>query len=141
MGGTWEATGDSASGSAFRIQSTFDWEPSLEVVRARSCTLNGDGEATPWLEAYVYRQVRTDALACLALSRWGAVYEGNATVLDGGALQFDLKAYEDDRSVPQVARFELGKDGRLRTRVWSVDGAGRTLRLDVEHTRVGSKRD
>ena len=140
VGSTWEADGDSASGSAFRIHSTFEWMPSLEVVFARVEALNGDGEATHLLDAYIYRHVRDDALRCLALSNRGGVYEGDVTVLDGGALQLDVKVYEGDRVVPHVAQFEIEDDGHLRARLWSVEGAERTLALDVEHRKLEPKR-
>jgi hypothetical protein len=141
VGGTWEANGDPASGNAFRIHSTFEWVPSLEVVLARVNALNEAGEATPLLDAYVYRHVRDDALRCLALSSRGGVYEGGVTVLDGGALELDLKVYEGDRAVPHVARFDVGNDGHLRTRVWSLDGDVRTLAFDVEHEKRAPKPD
>lgn len=40
-----------------------------------------------------------------------------------------------------VARFDLEEDGHLRTRVWSLDGAARTLTHDVEHEKLAPKRD
>ena len=141
FGSTWEADGDPNRGSAARIHSTFEWVPSLEVVFARVHALNEDGEATHVLDAYIYRHVRTDALRCLALSNRGGVYEGDVTVLDGGALQLDLKVYEGDRVLTQVARFDLESDGHLRTRVWSLEAAERTLTLDVEHKKLEPKRD
>ena len=63
------------------------------------------------------------------------------TVLGGGALQFDLKVYERDRVVPHVVRFDLENDGRLRTRDWALEGAVRTLVLDMEHRKLEPKRD
>jgi hypothetical protein len=54
-------------------------------------------------------------------SSGGGGYEGDATVLDGGALELDLKGYEGDRVVPMLARFDLAKDGSLRGRVGSLD--------------------
>ncbi len=85
--------------------------------------------------------MRTDALRCLGLSNRGGVYQGDLTVLDGGALQLDLKVYEGDRAVPHVARFDLDHNGRLRTRVWSVEGAVRTLTLDLDHEKLEPGRD
>ena len=138
---TWETDGAPASGGAVRIRSTFEWMPSLEVVFARTHALNAKGEATPLLDAYVYRDVRTDALRCLALWHRGSVYEGNLTVLDGGAMQFDLKLYKDIQAVRHVARFDLEQGGHLRTRLWSLEGDERTLELDVAHQRLDPERD
>jgi hypothetical protein len=90
-------------------------------------------------EAYVYREVRNDTVRCLALSAWGGVYEGDLTVLDGGALQLDLKGYEGDGDAPHVALVSLGGSGRLRARVWCLHDAARTLRFDLEHARPGPK--
>ena len=69
------------------------------------------------------------------------MYEGVLTMLDGGALRFDLKSSEGGRSVPQVARLELESGGHLRARVWSLEGAARTLTLDVEHRRLAPSRE
>ena len=44
-----------------------------------------DGEPTHLLDAYFYHHTGADALRCLALSNRGGVYEGDLTVLDGGA--------------------------------------------------------
>jgi hypothetical protein len=128
--GNWESDGAQAGG-ALRVRTTFDWEPSLEMILARTSAVNAEGAATPLFEAFIYRQVRSPALRCLVLSHRGAVHEGDVSVLDGGALQAELKLFEDARGVPQLARFEIEGDGRLRTRVWSLEGAERTLALDV----------
>lgn len=138
VGCTWSADRDSASGNAIRVESTVEWEPSLEVVFLRARTPNAKGEAEPWFDAYLFRDVRTEALRCLALTNRGGVCEGVVTALDGGALQFDLKVSEGDRVVPHLARFELQDDGRLRTRVWSLDRGDRTLTLDLLHERLAT---
>jgi hypothetical protein len=135
-GGTWEATGETVGGSAFALRTTFEWEPSLEIVSARVHALHGESESTHVLDAYVFRDVRTDAMRCLALSDRGGVYEGRASFVDGGALELELELHGGDRVVPHVARFELEDDGRLRTRLWAVAGAERTLALDVLHRKL-----
>jgi hypothetical protein len=89
------------------------------------------------LDAYFYHHTGTNALRCLALSNRGGLYEGDLTVLDGGALQLDLKGYEGDRVVSHVARFDFEQDGTLRHRVWSLHGTERTLMLDVHHKELG----
>ena len=141
VGSTWESTGDSAGGGALRIRSTFEWVPSLEVVVARAHALDGQGQATHRLDAYLFRDVRTEALRCLALTDRGGVYEGELTVRDEGALQLDLTFYEGQRGVPHVAQFDLEDEGRLRTRAWSLDGGARTLVLDVAHERLEPRRN
>ena len=98
-----------------------------------------DSGSEPLLDAYVYRHPATDTLHCLALSRWGGVYEGDLTVLEDGGLQLALEGYEGDQAVPHVVRFDFGKDGTLRNRVWSVEGSERTLLLDVRHRKVEPK--
>jgi hypothetical protein len=67
------------------------------------------------------------------------VYEGYLTVLDGGALQLDLKGYEGDRVVPHIVRFDFEQDGTLRHRVWSLNGTERKLMLDVHHKELEPK--
>ncbi len=69
------------------------------------------------------------------------MYEGDLTVLEGGALQFDLKSYEGDQVVPHVVRFDFEKDGTLRDRVWSLKGTERTVMLDVHHKKLEPKKD
>ena len=121
LGHTWEAKGEWAAGDAFHIQSTFEWVPLADAIYvARACA--GQGRRAHLLDAYVYHHTGANVLRCLALSNRGGVYEGDLTVLDGGALQLDLKGYEGDRVVPHVVRFDFEKDGTLRHRVWSLKG-------------------
>jgi len=115
-----------------------------------------DRSGFPWLtatklpELILFAPVRTDdeslpTTRCLALSAGGSVYDGDVTVLDGGALRLDVTGYEGDQVVLHVARFDFEPDGSLRERVWSLngnegnEGAERTLRLDVHHAKVETK--
>lgn len=140
-GHTWEAKGDWATGDAFHLQSIFEWVPDIDAIYARTFAQTKDGEPIHLLDAYFYHHTGANALRCLALSNRGGVYEGDVTVLDGGALQFDLKGYEGDRVVPHVVRFDFERDGSLRHRVWSLEGIERTLMLDVHHTELEPKKD
>ncbi len=63
------------------------------------------------------------------------MYEGDITVLEGGGLQLDLKGHEGEQVLPLVVRFDFEKDGTLHNRVWSHEGAERTLMLDVHHRK------
>jgi hypothetical protein len=139
LGGTWEARRDSLAGETVHVQSTFEWVP--DYVHARMHAPSEDGAPTHLLDAYFYQHVGTGALRCLALSNRGAVYEGDLTVLDGGALQLEMKGYEGERVVPYVVRLDLEKDDTLRHRAWSLEGAGRKLVLDVRHEKVEPKGD
>ncbi|MEK6675030.1 MAG: hypothetical protein AABZ47_05170 [Planctomycetota bacterium] len=139
LGHTWEAKGDWGAGDAFHIQSTFEWVPYADGIYARTFAPTKGGEPMHLLDAYFYHHTGTNALRCLALSNRGGVYEGDLIVLDGGALQLDLKGYEGDRVVPHVARFDFEQDGTLRHRVWSVKGTERTLMLDVHHKELEPK--
>jgi len=139
LGHSWQAKGGWASGSAFHIVTTFEWIPYADGIYARTIALTKDGEPTHLLDAYFYHHTGANLLRCLALSNRGGVYEGDLTVLDGGALQLDLKGYEDDRVVPHVVRFDFEKDGTLRDRVWSLKGTERTLMLDVRHKKLEPK--
>jgi len=141
LGRTWEARGDWATGDAFHIQSTFEWVPYAEGIYARVLAPSKEGEPRHLLDAYFYHHTGTDALRCLALSNRGGVYEGDLTVLDGGALQIDLKGYEGDQVVPHVVRFDFEQEGTLRHRVWSLKGTERTLMLDVHHKELEPKKD
>ena len=141
LGHTWDARGDWATGDAFHIQSTFEWVPYADGIYARTFAQTKGGEPTHLLDAYFYHHTGTKALRCLALSNRGGVYEGDLTVLDGGALQLDLKGYEGDRVVPHVVRFDFEQDKTLRHRVWSLQGTERTLTLDVHHKKLEPKRD
>jgi hypothetical protein len=132
--GSW-GTADAGEGAP-ELRTTFAWEPSLEIVFARTQALHASGEPTDVIDAYVFRDVRTDALRCLVLTERGDVAEGTASVAEGGGLQFDLLVHRGDRVVPHVARFALEQNGRLRTRLWALDGAERTLALDVLHRKL-----
>ena len=63
------------------------------------------------------------------------------TDIVGGALQLDLKGYEGDQVVPHVVRFDFEQDGTLRHRVWSLKGTERTLMFDVHHNKLEPKKD
>lgn len=150
LGRTWEAqasAGDSVTGKAVHIQSTFEFVP--DYVYWRVLAPSKDGEPAHLLDAYFYQDVRTGTLRCLALSNSGGVYEGTLKVLGrglddgiaGAALQLDLTGYEGDRVVPLIARFDFQKDETFRQRVWSLEGAERTLIVDVQHKQLAPKSD
>jgi len=145
LGHTWEtdgkANGEWAAGGFLHIQTTFEWVPLANGIYMRTLALIKEAEPTHFLDAYLYHHTGANALRCLALSNRGGVYEGDSIVLEGGALQLDLKGYEGDRVVPHVVRFDFERDGTLRHRVWSLDGAERTLMLDVHHKKLEPKND
>jgi hypothetical protein len=141
VGHTWEASGVWASGEVFHIQSTFEWIPYAEVIYVSTVTLTKDGEPTQLLDTYIYHHTGTKTLRCLALSNRGGVYEGDWTVLESGALQFELQGYEGDRVVPLVVRLDFVNDETLRTRVWSLKGTERTLLLDILHEKLKQKKE
>ncbi len=136
LGRTWDAkvVWGGGTGEAFHIETTFEWIPLANAVYVRSFALRGNGEPIHLLDAYIYYHTGTDRLRCLALSNSGGVYEGDLTVLEGGALQLDLKGYEGDRVVPYVVRFDFEKDGTLHQRIWSPERNERPPMLDVHHT-------
>lgn len=140
FGHTWEARGDWPTKEAFHIQTTFEWVPYADGIYARVLAPIKDGAPTHLLDAYFYHHTGTGALRCLTLSNRGGVYEGDLTVLDNGALQFDLKGYAGDQIVPHVVRFDFAPDGTPRQRVWSVNGTERTLLLDVEHRKLSRRK-
>jgi hypothetical protein len=139
LGGTWETEADPAAGNASRTRSTFELIP--DYVYGRVVVPSQDGDPTHVLDAYVYQHVRTGVLRCLALSDRGGVYEGDLTVLGGGALQLDLDGYEGNRVVRLVVRVDFEPDGSLHHRVWSLEGAARTQVLDVRARKVETKKD
>jgi hypothetical protein len=141
LGHTWEARGAWDAGEAFHIQTTLEWVPYADGIYARVVAPTKDGEPTHLLDAYFFHHTGTKALRCLALSNRDGVYEGDLTVLEGGALQLDLKGYEGDRVVPHAVRLDFEQDGTLRHRVWSLEGAERTLMLDVHHKELEPKKD
>lgn len=136
LGRTWESTGEAkgewSNGAA--LQSTFEWIPIADTIYARVVVPTKDGEPMHVLDAYLYYHPGATTLRCLALSHQGGVYEGDISVLDGGALQLDVKGFEGDRAVSLAVRFDFEADGALHQRIWSVEGAERTLLLDVHHT-------
>ncbi len=140
LGHTFEAKGEWLAGDALHVRSTFEWVPFADAICVRVVRPTKDGEPEHLLDAYVYHHTGTDAVHCLALSNRGGVYEGDVTVLEGGALQLDLKGYEGDQVGSHIVRFDFAKDGTMRHRAWSVDGAERKLRLDVAHQKVESKK-
>lgn len=102
--------------------------PLANVVYARTFALREQYTHTPG-DAYFYHHTGTDKLRCLAAASTEGgrghtrVYEGDVTVVDGDAIQLDLKGYEGTRVVPYVMRLDFEKDGKLHQRVWSPDGS------------------
>jgi hypothetical protein len=141
LGHAWEARGKWATGEAIHIRSTFEYVPYADGIHVRTVALTADGEPTHLLDAYLYHHTGTGALRCLALSSRGGVYEGDVTVLEGGALQLDLTGSEGDEILPRVVRLDLEEDGTLRQRAWSREGTERTLILDVRHQHSTTARD
>ncbi len=145
QGHTWETTGhaagDLANEALSHIQSTVEWVPFADGIYVRVMAHRKGGEPLHLLDAYVYHHTGTGALRCLAISYRGGVYEGNIKVLDAGALQLDLTCQESGHvvpRVPRVMRLDLEKDDTVRHRLWSLDGADRTLVLDTHHRKLES---
>lgn len=146
LGHDWETFGEAngewtngPAGGAFHLQSTLEWVPLANGIYIRTLALANDAEPTHLLDTYFYHHTGTQTLRCLALSNQGGVYEGDVAVLEGGALQIELKGYEGDRVVPYVARLDFEQDTMLRFRVWSFKGTERTLMLDIRHKRLEQK--
>jgi hypothetical protein len=143
LGGTWgttgEAKGDWASGAALSIHSTLEWIPYADGIYARTHALSKGGEPAHVLDTYFFHHTGARQLRCLALSHPGGVYEGNLTVVDGGALEAQLTGYERDQVVSYVARVDFEKDGTLRFQAWSLKGTERSLMLDVRQRKLDPK--
>lgn len=80
-------------------------------------------------------------LRCLALTRDGAVYEGDVRILKGdgvqdGGLQLELTRSLGELVEPWTVRVERKADGTLRTRAWNGHGATRALRFDATSRTV-----
>jgi hypothetical protein len=136
LGHTWEAKGAWA-GKPFHIETTFEWLPLADAICMR--VLGKDGQHL--LDGYFYHHTGANVLHCLTLSTLGGVFEGDVTVLDGGALKLDLKSYEGDVVVPYVVQLDFVKDRGIRQRLWSLKGTERTLLLDVDHKKLEPKKE
>ncbi len=137
LGKTWAAEGVWADGAAVQVETELEWVPYANAIHARVLAPTKEGGPLHMLDAYIYHHTGANAVRCLALSNRGGVYEGDLSVLDGGALQLDLKGYEEDHVVQHVVRLDLGQDGATRNRIWSLAGQQlRTLLLDVQHQEV-----
>ncbi|MFN0241684.1 MAG: hypothetical protein ACKVWV_02220 [Planctomycetota bacterium] len=136
---TWESDGHWVTGDAVRTRSNFEYVPYSDAIYARVIAPTTDGEPAHLLDAYVFHHTGANALRCLALSNRGGVYEGDVTVVEGGALQLDLKGYAGDQVVPYSVRFDFAPDATVRSRVWSLAGSERTLVLDVQHAKFAPK--
>ena len=137
LGRTWEAQVE-ASGpvkqDAIQVHTIFEFVP--DYVYGRVLVPSRDGAHAHLFDVFCYQDVRTSDLRCLALSSQRGVYEGKVTVDKDGALQFDGVEYQGDRVAPLAARFDFEDDGTLHQRVWSREGAERTLLFDVRHRQL-----
>jgi hypothetical protein len=129
----WEAHVDAPTVMPARVRSRFEWNADLETLCVQITRHMAAGLPSESIDAYVYRDVATPALRCLALSDLRGVHEGSATVLDDGAIELELKGYDGERVVSRVVRLEIEPGAQLRARCWTVAGSVRTLALDVRH--------
>jgi hypothetical protein len=142
LGAAWEGRlVHAGSDRETAIQTQGVWVPYASYVHARVSAPGAAVGAGHLFEAYIHQHGGTGAVRCLALSRCGAVYEGDLTVLDGGAIRLDLVGCEGDRVVRRAVRLDLQQDRTLRSRVWSSDGAEPALMLDIQHRRAEPGRD
>ncbi len=131
--GAW----DTRTGDGTRARSTFEWVPSLEIVRARTVATTGEGvEPSLRLDVTFYAPIEPGPVRCLALSSDGSVFEGGVTEIEGGAMHLELEGDEGDRVTRRVVRLEVEQDGTLHQRTWSVRGADRTIVADVHHEKA-----
>ena len=135
----WGAKGRWADGDDLDVELRFDWRPSLQAIYARALARDADSEPVHLLDAYVYLDVATDSLRCLALSSQGGVYTADAVALDDGELQLELSSYEADQVSSHVLRLDLEERGTLRSRLWSVHDGARTLKLEALGEKLESK--
>jgi hypothetical protein len=134
--GSWRGHGLGPAGEELALETSLEWIPYVAALRARVVAPAPSGEPEHLLDAVLYHHPATDTLHALALSADGGVHEGTAQVLEGGALQLDLKRYHGDRLVPLGVRLDPVQDGTLRARAWALEGSDRALLLDVRHERL-----
>lgn len=134
LGPPWRAQVQD-NGNTLRLQTAFERVPYADAIYARVVAPGKDDEPRHLLDAYLYHHTGANSLRCLALSEAGGVYEGNVSVIDGHALQLDLKGDEGGKAAQRLVRLDFEPDGALRQRVWSVDGPERSLILDTRHER------
>lgn len=110
-------------------RTTFSWVPYNEAVLMRTVSRQTEHVVSATI---LYPHPHTAAIHALTLHASGAVDEGHATAADG-ALSIRAGRADGDGTVPIERRFELPDSKTLRTRTWSLDGAGRALLDDVTH--------
>lgn len=127
---TWSTEGDPGANA------TFEWIPFADCVYVRVTAPTVDGEPAHLFDAYLYHHTGTGVLRCLALSDTGGVYEGDVTVLAGGALRLALQGFEGEQTTPYKVQIEMETDGAIRSSiagpsltatknlVWRKNGAG-----------------
>jgi len=141
VGRTWEARSAHVGGASLYVRSTFEHLRYADGIYARVISPTQHGEDAHLLDAYVYHHTGTGRVRGLALSDQGGVYEGDAEELADGALEFDLKGYENVRVVPLAVRLELEDSANLRVRIWTVEDSERMPLLDARHEAIEPKTD
>lgn len=145
LGAAWVSQGAVGGESGTGVASSVEWIPLANGVYVRTNLLGKDGKDQHVLDAYIYHHTGAKVLRCLVLSRSGAMYEGNVTVMEDGGVSLHLKGYEGERVSRLEARIALEQDDRVWWRVWLVaegaDGGGaargdeRTLLFDARSQR------
>jgi hypothetical protein len=137
LGPPWEATGARLSGEPLSVRVTWEWVPLADVIVVSVVSDGNDGAPRHLVDAYVYHHTGTGRLRGLALSDSGGVYEGDARVLDDGALEIELEGHDGERATWHALRLDFEDGGTSRIRAWSLEGARRTPLIDVRAKRAG----
>ena len=117
---------------------TFEYVPYADYIYARMMVMYEKGGPLHLIDTYLYHHTGEGKLRCLMLSDSGGVAEGEVSVLEGGALQANLKSYEGNEVTRIAMRFDFPQDGSLRERVWTVAGTERTLKSDTHFKSLGN---
>lgn len=140
QGHTWETTGHAqgtwGDAGLSQFRSTVEWIPYADGIYIRVMDPRSDGETAHLHDAYLYHHTGTGALRCLAFSNRGGLYEGDIRVLNAGALQLELTGYGGEPITQYLVRLDVNTNESLRLRLWSLEGAARTLMLDTQHRKL-----
>lgn len=141
-GHTWESTGHPQGAwkdaADLLLRSTVEWVPYADGIYIRVIDPRNDGETAHLLDTYLYHHTGTSAVRCLVLSNHGGVYEGDFRKLNGGEMQLELTGYEGETITQYLVRLDVNTNESLRLRLWSFEGAARTLMLDTHHSKLES---
>src|SRR5687767_9437649 len=133
--GTWRGDAHFTNNAPLRTRVSYEYGVGEQVVKAKSFTLNDQGQATLVFETFIYRHPRDQAIRFISVSNGGGVYDGTVAGTRD-ELAFEWCAYLQDRKTDYRQSLKFKGDDAYQWTVWqkATDGQWKQI-IDAELKR------